>query len=60
MIKALVLDLDNTIFPTKTIDPGILTRLVNMLESNNDRLTIHELNSIKEELCSPTLKSQIF
>lgn len=54
MIKALILDLDNTIFSTKSIDAKILNSFFNVLEVNNDRLTIKELEKAKAELWSST------
>ena len=50
MIKALILDLDNTIFPTKSIGVDTLESFFEVLEINNDKLSVEEFENAKNEL----------
>lgn len=50
MIKALILDLDDTIFPTSSIDPVVVKPFLDALEAHNDTLTIEDLNKAREAL----------
>ncbi|MTI30301.1 HAD family hydrolase [Xanthovirga aplysinae] len=50
MIKALILDLDDTIFPTRSIDPNMLKPFLDKLEEVNDVLTEEYFEKAKVEL----------
>ena len=50
MIKALILDLDDTIFPTNSIDPLIVKPFFDCLEEFNDVLSKEEFEDAKVEL----------
>ncbi|MDN5213505.1 HAD family hydrolase [Fulvivirgaceae bacterium BMA12] len=50
MIKALILDLDNTIFLTKSIDKGVINPFFEALKSANDVLRESDLEKCKQAL----------
>jgi len=50
VIKALILDLDDTIFPTSSIDSKVVKPFFDTLEKFNDVLTEEELNKAKQEI----------
>jgi putative hydrolase of the HAD superfamily len=50
MIKALILDLDDTIFPTNSINPLIVKPFFDCLEEFNDVLSEEEFQNAKNEL----------
>lgn len=50
MIKALILDLDDTIFPTSSIDSNLVKPFFDKLEEVNDVLTEEGLKKAKQEL----------
>lgn len=50
MLKALILDLDDTIFPTNSIDPLIVKPFFDALEANNDVLSADKIEEAKGAL----------
>lgn len=50
MIKALILDLDDTIFPTSSIDPRLVKPFFDSLERNNDVLSEVALSNAMADL----------
>lgn len=50
MIKALILDLDDTIFPTSSIDPQLVKPFFDSLERNNDVLSDVALRNAMADL----------
>lgn len=50
MIKALIFDLDNTIFPTKTISDEIFAPIYEMMEQYRGSLSDEAIGNIKTEL----------
>lgn len=50
MIKALILDMDNTIFPTKTISDEIFAPIEEMMAEPSHNLSKQQINEIKVEL----------
>ena len=49
-IKALIVDLDDTIFPTNSIDKNLIKPFFNKLEEANDVLSMQEFTKAKEAL----------
>jgi len=50
MIKSLILDLDDTIFPTNSIDLNLVKPFFDTLEDANDVLTKEDLQKVKQEI----------
>ena len=50
MVKALILDLDYTIFTPKSIDPKVIKPFFDVLKETNDVLTKEDLDKAIEEI----------
>jgi putative hydrolase of the HAD superfamily len=50
MKKAIILDLDNTIYPVSSIAENLFTQVLDFLDSLADELSIEEISKAKEEM----------